>query len=132
MVGDVTVNDILKEIADIRKKWVQEFDIEDYHFRRFNIPVSRVRFDELKRYLTVYDLHEQGFKMKDIIAKINPGQKGDNANVLRSFYMDLQKAKRVIKNVEFGSFPELPLAGQEYQFIKNMQFDALRKFPTDK
>ena len=46
--------------------------------------------------------------MKDVIAQINPDQKGDSANVLRSFYMDLQKAKKIIENVESGSFPEEP------------------------
>lgn len=132
MVGDMIVHDISKEIADIRKKWAEEFDIEDYHFRRFSMPVSRVRFDELKRYLRVYDYHKEGLKMKEIIAKIDPNRSADNANVLRSFYMDLKKAKRVIKNVEFGSFPELPLAGREYQLIKNIQFDALLNLPTDK
>lgn len=131
MVGGVTMSDISKQMADIRKKWAKEFDIEDYHSRRFNMPVSRVRYDELKRYLTVYDLHKQGLKMKEIISKIDPNRCADDANVQRSFHMDLQKAKEVIKNVEFGSFPRLPLAGQEYQIIKNMNSSSFPELLTD-
>lgn len=108
MVGGVTMEDISKQIANIRRKWAKNFDIEDFNFRRFSMPVSRVRFDELQRYLKVYDLHKQGFKMKEIVAKIDPDRKGDDANVLRSFRSDLQKAKKVIYNVECGSFPEEP------------------------
>jgi hypothetical protein len=108
MVGGVTMDDISKQIANIRKKWAKDFDIEDFNSRRFSRPVSRVRYTELKRYLRVYDLKKQGLKMKEVIAQINPDQKGDSANVLRSFYMDLQKAKKIIENVESGSFPEEP------------------------
>jgi hypothetical protein len=76
--------------------------------RRFVKPVGRVRFDEMKRYLRVYDLWKQGLKMKEIIAKIDPERRGDDADVLRSFRNDLQKAKKIISNVESGSFPEEP------------------------
>lgn len=108
MVGNVTMEDISKQIADIRKKWAKEFDIEDFNFRRFTMPVSRVRLDEMKRYLRVYDLKQQGLKMKEIIAEIDPNRRGDDADVLRSFRSDLKKAKNIISNVECGSFPEEP------------------------
>lgn len=108
MVGGVTMEDISKQIADIRKKWEKEFGIEDFYFRRFSMPVSRVRYDEMQQYLQVYDLWKQGLKMKNIIAKIDPDQKGNDANVLRSFRMYLQKAKKIIFNVESGIFPEYP------------------------
>lgn len=111
MVGGVTMEDISKQIADIRKKWIKKFDIEDFNFRRFYMPVSRVRFGELQRYLKVYDLHKQGHTMKEIIAKIDPHRSPDNDNVLRSYRSDLQKAKKVIYHVEIGSFPEEPRFG---------------------
>lgn len=108
MVGCVTIEDISKQIADIRKKWAKKFDVEDFYFRRFSNPVSRVRMDEMKRYLRVYDLKQQGLKMKEIIAEIDPNRRGDNADVLRSFRSDLKKAKNIIRSVESGSFPEEP------------------------
>ena len=108
MIGGVTMEEISKQIADIRKKWADKFDIEDFYMRRFVKPVGRVRFDEMKRYLRVYDLWKQGLKMKEIIAKIDPERRGDDADVLRSFRNDLQKAKKIISNVESGSFPEEP------------------------
>jgi len=61
------------------------------------MPVSRVRFDELKRYLQIYDLKQEGMKMKDIVAKVDPSRKGNNADVLRAFRSDLQKAKKSLK-----------------------------------
>jgi hypothetical protein len=108
MVGGITMEDISKQIANIRKKWAKNFDVEDFYFKRFNMPVSRVRFVELKRYLEVFDLKQQGLKMKEIIAKIDSDRKGGDADILRSFRSYLQKAKKVIYNVECGSFPEAP------------------------
>ena len=109
MVGRVTVEEISQEIAAIRTKWKDEFDVADYRFKRFTMPVSRVRFDELKRYLQIYDLKQEGMKMKDIVAKVDPSRKGNNADVLRAFRSDLQKAKKVIESVEYGCFPDMPI-----------------------
>lgn len=108
MVGGVTMDYISKQIADIRKKWAKEFEVEDFYYRRFNMPVSRVRYDEMKRYLQVYDYWKDGMKIKEIIAKINPNRDVNDADVIRSCRMDLQKAKKIICNVESGSFPEEP------------------------
>lgn len=109
MVGKVTIEDISKQIADIRKKWKNEFATRDFYFRRFRMPVSRVRLDEMKRYLRVYDLKQQGKTMKEIIAEIDPDRRGEEANVLRSFRNDLRKAKDIVSSVEGGSFPEEPV-----------------------
>jgi len=106
MVGDVTIEGIHKQIADIRRKWKIEYEVSDFYHRRFVMPVSRVRLEEMKRYLRVYDLKKHGLKMKEIIAEIDPDRRGDNANIMRSFRSDLQKAKKIIRNVESGSFPE--------------------------
>jgi hemerythrin superfamily protein len=108
MVGKVTIEDISKQIADIRKKLKDDFTVADYYFRKYFMPVSRVRYDELKRYLRVYDLKQQGKKMKEIIAEIDPDRRGEDANIQRAFRSYLQKANKIINNVELGCFPEMP------------------------
>jgi hypothetical protein len=110
MVGNVTMDDISKEISDVRARWRkdQDFVSADYRFRRFFMPVSRIRFDELKRYLKVYDLKQQGLTIKEIIAELDPFKKCNDGDVQRVFRSDLQKAKKIIGNVESGFFPERP------------------------
>lgn len=118
MVGGVTIEDISKQIVEIRSKWKEHFDIEDFNYRRFKMPVSRVRLDEMKRYLQLYDkvnnLKEAGLKMKDIIIEVSSESLGNATSldsydaIRRVFYSDLQKAKKIIRNVECGSFPEEP------------------------
>lgn len=68
-------------------------------------PTTRIRLDELTRYLQIYDLWKQGHKMKEIVATIDPNNISDDAHVLRAFRRDLSKAKKIIKNVEQGHFP---------------------------
>jgi len=106
MVGGVTMEEISKQIADIRKIRKKDFEIDDFYYRRFDMPVSRVRLKEMKHYLEVYDRWKKGMKMKDIISEMAPDRYGEN--ILRSFRSDLQKAKKIIQNVECGSFPEEP------------------------
>jgi hypothetical protein len=43
--------------------------------------------------------------MKEIIQTIDPDNKGENADVLRSYRRDLAKAKKIITNVEKCQFP---------------------------
>lgn len=111
MVGNVTMEEISKQIASIRMKYNKQpfFRLADYNFKRFAMPISRVRFDELKRYLRVYDLKQAGLTMKKIIAEIDPDRKGFDADVVRSFRSDLQKARNLIDNAERGLFPEEPI-----------------------
>lgn len=71
----------------------------------FLYPSTRIRLDELKRYLRVYDLSRQGLKMKDIIKELNPSSDNTDVDVQRSFYRDLENAKNIIQNVEKGIFP---------------------------
>jgi hypothetical protein len=111
MVGNMTMETISKKIADARAMWKRDDDFLyfDFLFKRFFMPVGRVRFEELKRYLQVYDLKQEGLKMKDIIAKVDPSSRGEDVHVLRAFRSDLQKAKKIIANVESGCFPEMPI-----------------------
>ena len=69
-------------------------------------PISTrpLRFEELKRYLKVYDLRKQGKKWKEVAKIVYP--KGDwNQSLERSLLMDLKKAQEIISNVEGGEFP---------------------------
>lgn len=111
MVGNVTMEEISAQIASIRLEYRNEpiYRLADYLYKRFKRPISRVRFDELKRYLRVYDLKQAGLTMKQIIAEIDPDPKGDDVDVMRSFRSYLQKAKKLIDNVEHGLFPEEPM-----------------------
>lgn len=117
MVGNVAIEEISKQIASFRMKYKKEplYRLADYMFKRFKRPISRVRFDEMKRYLRVYDLKQAGHTIKEIIAEIDPNRKGFDANIVRSFRSDLQKARKLIDNVEHGFFPEEPnIVTEEY------------------
>lgn len=111
MVGNVTTEEISTQIASIRLEYRNEpiYRLADYLYKRFKRPISRVRFDELKRYLRVYDFKQDGLTMKQIIAEIDPDHKGFDVDVVRSFRSHLQKAKKLIANVEQGIFPEEPI-----------------------
>lgn len=117
MVGNMTMDDISKAIAETRAKWRKKdrFILSDYYFRRFFMPVSRIRFDELERYLRVYDRKQQGLKIKEIIADLDPFKRCNDGDVQRVFRSDLQKAKKIIRNVESGFFPERPPYVQQQQ-----------------
>ncbi len=64
-----------------------------------------IRYDEIERYLTVYDLIESGKKMKEVISILAPHQDANNVDVIRSFRRDLAKAKLIISNAEQNEFP---------------------------
>jgi hypothetical protein len=73
---------------------------------RFELPGSNLREDELKRYLKVYDLKSNGKKTKEIVKTVYknyPLESIDSAT--RMTLRDLQKARKIIKNVEMGFFP---------------------------
>jgi|GEM_PF-3638615 len=64
---------------------------------------------ELKRYLHVYDLKEKGLEITDIIKKLEPSKVFSDFEeeniVVRTYNLDIQRAKKIIKNVELGFFP---------------------------
>lgn len=88
-------------IRDILKKRGKEmWDIQ------YSKPYpEHIRISELQRYLDVYDMRKKGIKLRDIIKSIEPHKDIDNINVQRAYRMDLQKAKKIIKNTELGLFP---------------------------
>lgn len=68
-------------------------------------PLSRLRPGELRRYLEVYDMHinddpERHQKFK----KMKPEYIAAKS-IRRGYFSDLEKARRIIKNVEKGIFP---------------------------
>ncbi len=64
---------------------------------------SNLRSDELKRYLEIFDLRREGFSMKQIIEMSE--KDSTDTNIVSKFHQDLKRARKIIKNVEAGSFP---------------------------
>lgn len=106
-----TTETIVKEVRKVvseRKKEVCVREIELGLRKSDHKPCSTVRPDELKRYLDAYDLKKQGLKIKEIAERIGTKaqrENSDSADVLRVIRSDIQKAKKIIKNVERGYFP---------------------------
>ncbi len=81
------------------------------------------RIDELQRYLKVYDLRKKGLTISEVIEKVGTKVQREiflnlkrgkiqltadgnyPENIRRSYLRDLQKAKKIIENVERGYFP---------------------------
>lgn len=105
-LGDITMKEISHQISKIREngKMRKNPELHD-NFIRYKIPIGRVRYDELKRYLQVYDLKQQKMSIKEIIKKIWPGKNDRDDHVRRQVYSDIEKAEKVIENVEQGYFP---------------------------
>jgi hypothetical protein len=62
----------------------------------------------LKRYLKVYDLWKSGMNIQDIIKKNgtkSQKEHSEDPDIQRMFRRDIQKAKKIIANVEKGYFP---------------------------
>jgi len=102
---DVEIDEILKQ-KELRKL-----------AGKGNKPLGnvRIRYDELKRYLKVFDLWSEVddsgkrvFKIKDIIKAVGTKsqvEKADDINTDRVFRADIEKAKKIVANVENGKFP---------------------------
>jgi len=107
-LGDpANIDDLLAQIKAMvekqRKELMQSDEFGEFFPPRL-YPTPPIRFDELKRYLTVYDLRKSQKKWKEVAKIVYP--KGDWSQSLeRSLLMDLVKAKKVISNIEGGEFP---------------------------
>ena len=64
---------------------------------------SSLRVDELKRYLNIYDMRKNGLSMSEIIKTM--GKDNKNTDTRSIFHQDLKRARKIIKNVESGTFP---------------------------
>ncbi len=75
-----------------------------YYKKQYFKEVGRIRYDELQRYLKIYDLKITGMKWPDIFKKTYPNKKWNEDN-RRSILSEYGKAKKIVKNVENGDFP---------------------------
>lgn len=99
----------IEEISDAFVKrlmiYPKETVSKERHKKLFLSPSTRIREDELRRYLIVYDLDRQGLLMREIISQIAPDKDKSDVDVQRAFYRDISNAEKIIENVEKGEFP---------------------------
>jgi hypothetical protein len=107
-----TTNDIKEIKRIIKSKKVDFVKRRDsgrwdfrYYTRTYFKKVGRIRYDELQRYLEIFDLRKTGMKWKDIFEKTYPTMTWDQQNARRSIHTEYEKAEKIIKNVEKGNFP---------------------------
>lgn len=107
-ITDETVEKQFTRLVKERRKYphIRAFDLVR---RKNKIPTLKYEtIDELKTYLDIYKLREQGLGPKEVIKKHNPKYKETDKgydSLERLYRMYFQKAKRIIKNVERGFFP---------------------------
>ena len=97
----------LKELIEIHKNGPSK-SLFDLHNKLHLLPSnnSRIREDELKRYLKIYDLKEiEGLTMGEIVNLMDTSSKSEIDSVMRVFWADLAKAKKIISNTEHNEFP---------------------------
>ena len=93
-----------KKVDFVKRRDTGRWDFR-YYTRTYFKKVGRIRYDELQRYLKIYDLKKTGMKWKDIFKKTYPDMTWDEQNTRRSIHTEYEKAKKIIKNVEKGDFP---------------------------
>lgn len=101
------VEELLKGIRKIiisKKK----ASMEDESLSKGNLyPSKPLRFNEIKRYLQVYDLRNENnpkLKWREIGTKLYSKREW-NESVERALHIDYNNAKKIIQNVEKGIFP---------------------------
>ena len=106
-----STTEILRHVKALVNKKKSERSIKYMSFiNKQNIAITSQRLmrDEIEHYLKTYDLWRSKIKLKDIIKKIGkPAEKAalNDEDLLRKYRQYLQKAKRIIENVEKGFFP---------------------------
>lgn len=104
-----TTDDILKQIKKFIREKRKNLQIRNREFKfiKYFKPSTKLRLDELKKYLNVYNLKQQipKLKPKEIIKKINPNDDANDLEVQRVYRDFYQKAKKIIQWVEHGFFP---------------------------
>ena len=88
---------------------IDKKEFEFFKPDQFEWPTGKERKTELKHYLDVYDNQQKGMTNRDLAKKFYPGYDLADADLsttaLRYVSRDLQKAEKIIKNVEMGYFP---------------------------
>jgi hypothetical protein len=72
-------------------------------FSNAEVKENYLRREELWRYLKIYDYKKQGLSMRDIVEK--EGKDSTSSDIRSTFYQDLKRANKIIRNVELGIFP---------------------------
>ena len=106
--ADAFTTDDIKEIKRIIRRKKEDFikrrDGNYTMHKTYFKEVGRIRYDELQRYLKIYDLKKTGMKWPDIFKKTYPNKEWNELN-RRSIRTEYDKAKKIVKNVENGNFP---------------------------
>ncbi len=101
----VSISKEIKKIRDCYKKTPAAKEVEK-RLRRIVMPSTRIRYDELERYLDVYTFRKQGLKMSEVMKEISKKKPNVNISFDQSEFFHYQsKAKKIINNVEKGYFP---------------------------
>lgn len=95
--GDHNMRTLVKQFTQLVRKHRKN--------NMFLFPTNYVKPDELGFYLEVYDLKAKGLTIKEIMQEKDPENKGNAVDTEREYKRFIQKAKRIISNVEKGVFP---------------------------
>lgn len=100
-----SISSLSKKFSEIIKQKRKQVSVK-YHWY-FPWLYPGIRYDEVKRYLQVYDLkNQQNPKLKwQEIAKLIYPKINWSESLRRSLLIDLSSAEKIIKNVEKGIFP---------------------------
>lgn len=83
-----------------KKRRDHQVDDSFYYF----YPTKPIRFEDIKKYLDVYDHRIQGLKWREI-AKVVHSRREWNESLERALHIDFNNAEKIIQNVEKGLFP---------------------------
>jgi hypothetical protein len=103
----LTIESLQKEILRVFMQELKNKMKEKFWQGIWFYPTGRIRFDELERYLKIYDLSKKrGMKSKEIAAAIKVYSKRPFNESLRIVLKkEKKKAHNIIRNVERGDFP---------------------------
>lgn len=109
VVGQEDMPIIAKQIKKIRDAYKKTAGVKkaDKEIRTFPLPSTRIRKEELERYLDVFDFRygNQRLKMKEVMKAVNKKRNESVAENESEFFHYQSKAKKIIENVEKGYFP---------------------------
>jgi hypothetical protein len=108
VVGKEDMVSISKQIKKIRDSYKQTAAVKeaDKELRKCIMvsAVTRLRYDEIKFYLKVYDLYKQ-LTMPQVIERLSPSKDSKSKTADTEFRHFEKKARTIIENVERGFFP---------------------------
>jgi hypothetical protein len=105
-IPDMSIEAMGKIFCEIlrEKRGKMEKYVESKASYPWIVPTQPIRFDEVKRYLDVYDLHKKGKNWRKIANEIYP-KKNFNNEIRITLIKEEKMAQKIIENVERGAFP---------------------------